>query len=78
MKALDDWTLEVTMEGPRAYFPQVAGYTAAVPGAQWAIEEYGSDGWANGDVPLWSNGILKLDKWEHDVVIELFGPVDPG
>src|SRR5215218_7664291 len=71
MKALDDWTLEVTMEGPRAYFPQVVGYTAAVPSAQWAIEEYGSDGWANGEVPLWSNGILKLDKWEHDVVIEM-------
>jgi len=71
MRALDEWTLEVTMEGPRAYFPQVVGYTAAVPSPQWAVEEYGSDGWANGEVPLWSNGILKLDKWEHDVVIEM-------
>ena len=33
MKALDDWTLEVTMEGPRGYFPQVVGYQASVPGA---------------------------------------------
>src|SRR5215212_2180455 len=71
VKALDDWTLEVTMEGPRAYFPQVVGYQASVPAPQWAIEEHGSDGWANGEVPLWSNGILKLDKWEHDVVIEM-------
>jgi oligopeptide transport system substrate-binding protein len=71
IRALDEWTLEVTMEGPRAYFPQVAGYTAAVPSAQWAVEEYGSDNWANGEVPLWVNGLFKLDKWEHDVVIEM-------
>ncbi|MCC7022720.1 MAG: peptide ABC transporter substrate-binding protein [Thermomicrobiales bacterium] len=71
IKALDDWTLEVTMEGPRAYFPQVVGYVASVPSAQWAVEEYGSDKWASGDVPLWSNGPFILDKWEHDVVCEL-------
>lgn len=71
IKVLDEWTLEVEMEGPRAYFPQVVGYTAAVPSAQWAVEEYGSDVWANGSVPLWVNGIVKLDRWEHDVVIEL-------
>jgi oligopeptide transport system substrate-binding protein len=70
-KALDDWTLEVTMEGPRAYFPQVVGYTAAVPAPQWAVEQYGVDKWASGDVPLWSNGPFKLDKWEHDVIIEI-------
>ena len=29
------------MEGPRAYFPQVVGYYAAVPAPQWAVEEYG-------------------------------------
>jgi ABC-type oligopeptide transport system substrate-binding subunit len=70
MKALDDWTLEVTMQGQRAYFPQVVGYQASVPSAQWAVEEYGSDQWASGNVPLWCNGIMKLDKWEHDVVVE--------
>jgi oligopeptide transport system substrate-binding protein len=72
MKALDDWTLEVTMEGPRAYFPQVVGYQAAVPSPQWAVEEYGSDKWASGgDIPLWCNGPYKLDNWEHDVVVEM-------
>ena len=60
-KAVDDWTLEVTMEGPRAYFPQVVAYQAAVPAASWAIEEYGADKWASGDVPLWCNGPYKLD-----------------
>jgi len=69
--AIDDWTLEVTMEGPRAYFPQVVAYQAAVPSASWAVEEYGADKWASGDVPLWCNGPYKLDKWEHDVMVEL-------
>jgi oligopeptide transport system substrate-binding protein len=69
-KALDDWTLEVTMQGPRSYFPQVVAYYASVPAARWAVEEYGSDKWASGDVPLWCNGPMKLDKWEHDVVVE--------
>ncbi|MBA2595163.1 MAG: peptide ABC transporter substrate-binding protein [Chloroflexota bacterium] len=65
--ALDEWTLEVTMEGPRAYFPQVVAYTAAVPSPQWAVEEYGSDQWASANVPLWVNGPFMLDEWEHDV-----------
>jgi oligopeptide transport system substrate-binding protein len=71
MRALDDWTLEVEMEGPRGYFPQVVAFLAAFPSPQWAVEEYGSDGWASGDVPLWANGPYRLDRWEHDVVIEL-------
>ena len=69
--AVDDWTLEVTMEGPRSYFPQVVGYLASVPSPQWAVEEYGSDVWASGDVPFWANGPYKLDNWEHDVMVEL-------
>jgi ABC-type oligopeptide transport system substrate-binding subunit len=71
VKAVDDWTLEVTMEGPRSYFPQVVAYLASFPSPQWAVEEYGSDGWASGDVPLWANGPYKLDNWEHDVMVEL-------
>jgi oligopeptide transport system substrate-binding protein len=71
MRALDDWTLEVEMQGPRSYFPQVVAYLAAFPSPQWAVEEYGSEAWASGDVPLWANGPYKLDRWEHDVVIEL-------
>ncbi|MFM9106798.1 MAG: peptide ABC transporter substrate-binding protein, partial [Chloroflexota bacterium] len=70
IRALDDWTLEVTCEGPRAYFPQVVAYVAAVPAPRWAVEQHGSDVWASGDVPLVSNGPFKLDRWEHDVVVE--------
>lgn len=72
IKAVDDWTLEVTTEGPRGYFPQVVAYVAAVPAPSWAIEEYGSDRWAlGGDVPLWSNGPFLLESWERDVLVTL-------
>ena len=70
VKAIDDWTLEVTMEGPRASFPQVVAYYASVPAPRWAVEKYGADKWASGDVPLILNGAFKLDKWTHDVVVE--------
>ena len=59
------------MQGPRAYFPQVVAYQAAVPAHRKSVEEYGADKWASGEVPLVSNGPFKLDRWEHDVVVEL-------
>lgn len=71
VKALDDWTLEITCAGPRAYFPQVVAYIAAYPSPQWMVEEYG-DNWALGqDVPIVSNGPFKVDNWEYDVKIEM-------
>jgi ABC-type transport system substrate-binding protein len=71
LEAVDDWTLKVTMAGPRAYFPQVAAYYAAVPAPRWMVEEHG-DKWAlGGDVPIVSNGPFKVDNWEYDVKIEM-------
>jgi ABC-type oligopeptide transport system substrate-binding subunit len=71
VKAIDDWTLEVTMEGPRSYFPQVVGYTAAVPAPRWRVEEYG-DAWAiGGDVPIVTCGPFNCENWEQDVQIDL-------
>ena len=71
-KALDDWTLEVTMAGPRAYFPQVVAYTAAVPAPKWKVEELG-DKWAlneNGE-PIVSNGPFKVDEWNKGQSIKM-------
>lgn len=67
LKAIDDWTLEVTCEGPRGGFPLKAAYAAAYPAPKWAVEEHG-DKWALGtEVPLVSNGPFKLDSLEPDV-----------
>jgi len=71
IKAIDDWTLEVTMAGPRAYFPQVVAYQAAVPAPKWKVEELG-DKWAlGGDNPIVSNGPFKVDQWNQDKDIQM-------
>jgi len=67
LKAIDDWTLEVTCEGPRGGFPLKAGYAAAWPAPKWQVDEYG-DQWAlGGDIPLVSNGPFNLVEWVPDV-----------
>lgn len=68
LKAIDDWTLEITLEGPRANFPQKLAYTACVPAHRPSVEEHGAD-WALGEVPLVSNGPFNLDEWEKGVII---------
>jgi ABC-type oligopeptide transport system substrate-binding subunit len=71
LKAVDDWTLEVTTEGPRGVFPVKVAYTAAVPAPKWKVDELG-EAWAlGGDNPIVSNGPFKVDSWEHDQVIKL-------
>jgi ABC-type oligopeptide transport system substrate-binding subunit len=44
VRAKDDWTLEVTLEGPRGYFPVLAAYLAALPAHKGAVEKHG-DKW---------------------------------
>src|SRR6266542_5015592 len=41
VKAKNDWTLEVTLEGPRGYFPVLAAYLAALPAHRASVEKYG-------------------------------------
>jgi ABC-type oligopeptide transport system substrate-binding subunit len=72
VKAIDDWTLEVTMQGPRAYFPQVVAYQAAVPAPRWKVEELG-DKWAlaeDGEAIV-SNGPFKVDAWNKGQSLEM-------
>jgi len=70
MRAIDKWTLEVTLEGPRANFDQKVAYLACVPAHRPSVEEHG-EAWALGDVPLVSNGPFKLDLWEKGVKVEI-------
>ena len=70
-KALDDWTLEVTLEGPRANFAQKVGYTACVPAHRPSVEQYG-ERWALGeDTPIVSSGPFKVDAWNKGVNIQM-------
>lgn len=62
VRALDDYALEVVLEGPRAYFPFILAGAATVPQARWALEQFGDDWTAPGH--LVGNGPFILAEWE--------------
>ncbi len=64
VRAKDDWTLEVTLEGPRGYFPVLAAYLAALPAYKPAVEKFG-DKWTEAG-NLVSNGPFTLEAWDHN------------
>ncbi len=64
VKAKNDWTLEVTLEGPRGYFPVLAAYLAALPAHRASVEKYG-DKWTEA-ANIVSNGPFVLEAWEHN------------
>src|SRR5438128_1689346 len=69
VQAKDDWTLEVTLEGPRGYFPVLSAYLAALPGHRASIEKHG-DKWTEA-ANIVCNGPFVLEAWEHNKVIVL-------
>jgi ABC-type oligopeptide transport system substrate-binding subunit len=69
VRARDDWTLEVSLEGPRGYFPVLAAYLAALPGHRGSIEKFG-DKWTEA-ANIVCNGPFVLEAWEHNKVLVL-------
>ena len=63
VRAKGDWTLEVTLEGPRGYFPALAAYMAALPAHRPSVEKY-KDTWTEAG-NLVCNGPFTLESWEH-------------
>jgi oligopeptide transport system substrate-binding protein len=63
VKAKGDWVLEVTLEGPRGYFPVLAAYLAALPAHQPSVEKH-KDKWTEAG-NLVCNGPFTLEAWEH-------------
>src|SRR5262245_30978527 len=61
--AKNDWTLEVTLEGPRGYFPVLSAYLAAFPANRPAVEKHG-DKWTEA-ANIVCNGPFTLESWEH-------------
>jgi len=64
VKAIDDATLEITLEGPRGYFPTVMAYAAALPAHRPSVEEFGEK-WTEA-ANIVTNGPWKLTSWEHE------------
>ncbi|MBP2652259.1 MAG: ABC-type transporter, periplasmic subunit [Firmicutes bacterium] len=64
VKALDDNTLQVTLEKPTAYFPSVCAHSSTYPVNQKIVEANG-DKWAGDVATLIGNGPFKLTEWTH-------------
>ncbi len=64
VKAIDETTLEITLEGPRGYFPTVMAYSAALPAHRPSVEEFGEK-WTEA-ANIVTNGPWKLTSWEHE------------
>ena len=64
VRAKDDWTLEVTLEGPRGYFPVLTAYLAALPGHRASVEKH-ADKWTEA-ANIVCNGPFVLEAWEHN------------
>ena len=69
VRAKDDWTLEVTLDGPRGYFPVLAAYLAALPAHRGAVEKFGDKWTEAGNIVC--NGPFTLEAWEHNKQIVL-------
>ena len=67
--AKGDWVLEVTLEGPRGYFPVLSAYLAALPAHRPSVEKHG-DKWTEA-ANLVCNGPYTLEAWEHNKVLVL-------
>jgi oligopeptide transport system substrate-binding protein len=69
IKALDDYTFEVTLNAPTAYFDTVLPFSTFYPVRLDIIEEFG-DLWTEpGNYP--SNGAYLLEAWEHEAELVL-------
>jgi ABC-type oligopeptide transport system substrate-binding subunit len=63
VRARDDWTLEITLEGPRGYFAVLMGAPATLPAHRPSVERYG-DAWTEPG-HIVSNGPFVLESWRH-------------
>lgn len=64
VEALDDYTVQFTLERPAGYFPAIAGMGINRPVPRETIEEHGNE-WTK-VTNIVTNGPYCLDTWEHD------------
>lgn len=71
VKATDDYTLVVDLEGPTTYFPLLTSTWTYAPVPKALIEEHG-DAWVEAE-NIVSNGPYKMTEWNHDqnIVLEI-------
>lgn len=77
VRAVDDFTLAITLTKPSAFFPSIASMAVNWAQPQWLIAEKG-DGWIEAGI-IHSYGPYVLKTWQHDVDLTLIAnPFWPG
>lgn len=71
IKAIDDYTFEVKLVKPAAYFIYLTAFCPSYPQRKDLVEKY-KDRWTEPQ-NLVTNGPFKLAKWQHEYKIELEG-----
>ncbi|WP_461815728.1 peptide ABC transporter substrate-binding protein [Faecalimonas sp.] len=71
VKALDDYTLEVTFVNPIPYALHLFSFSSFYPLNQKAYEEIGADKYAKDADKIVTNGAYKVEEWVHDDHITL-------
>ncbi len=66
--AIDDLTLEVTLNSPTAYWNELLAFSTYMPVREDVVA---NDGWATDPATYISNGAYTLTGWDHDAVITL-------
>jgi oligopeptide transport system substrate-binding protein len=61
--ALDDWTVQFTLENAAGYFPSIASMWIAYPMPEWTIDEWGEK-WTEAGLIV-TNGPYVMDTWIH-------------
>jgi len=64
VKALDEKTLEITLEGPCAYFEKLLAFKTMYPQRKDLVEEWGDKAGSEAEYTI-SCGPFKLEKWTH-------------
>lgn len=67
--ALDDKTLEITLEAPCPYFMELCAFASLMPLRQDVVEEFGAE-WTNPE-NIVTNGPMIISEWVHDSYIKM-------
>ncbi|MDX1435417.1 MAG: peptide ABC transporter substrate-binding protein, partial [Anaerolineales bacterium] len=62
--ALDDYTVQFTLENPAGYFPAIASMWVAMPQPQWVIEGDSGEDWTEAGIIV-TNGPYVMESWIH-------------
>lgn len=66
VKAIDDYTLEVTLANPCGYIKEILGFPVFMPLREDIVKDDLTGEWVLNEANWVNNGAFKMTKWEHD------------